>query len=234
MVFASNLVCCEYSFVFLSPVGCRVLVLTVGCICQLAVFCCQVLTVYCGVFVVCCWFLVVGYRLSGGVGCWLSVSTFFHCRRHCPDLHPTVTLSKNSAMVECQTGDLRDDDWLSANTNVYFHRWNYTVKRLATSLLGTGKSLTFFTVWSYSLQLRSFHHQQNNPPARPPLSRQAGQESASETVNVIYLKSGWDLAETCLTANAHLATVLGSSPVSTDTAESEGRQCWITYFKKSN
>ncbi len=38
-----------------------------------------------------------------------------------------------------------------------------------------------------------------------------------------------------LTANAAVATVLGSIPASSDTMESEGRQikqCWISYIKK--
>jgi hypothetical protein len=47
----------------------------------------------------------------------------------------------------------------------------------------------------------------------------------------------WDLAEWLerLTANAVVATVLGSIPASSDTVESEGRQmkqCWISYIKK--
>ncbi len=50
-------------------------------------------------------------------------------------------------------------------------------------------------------------------------------------------ESGWDLAEWLerLTANAVVATVLGSIPASSDTVESEGRQmkqCWISYIKK--
>ncbi len=45
---------------------------------------------------------------------------------------------------------------------------------------------------------------------------------------------GWDAAEWLerLTANAEVATVPGSIPASSDTAESEGRQmkhCWIKY-----
>ncbi len=48
---------------------------------------------------------------------------------------------------------------------------------------------------------------------------------------------GWDLAEWLerLTANAVVATVLGSIPASSDTVESEGRQmkqCWISYIKR--
>ncbi len=47
---------------------------------------------------------------------------------------------------------------------------------------------------------------------------------------------GWDLAERLerLTANAKVATVLGSIPASSGTVESEGRQmkqCWIKYLK---
>jgi hypothetical protein len=50
--------------------------------------------------------------------------------------------------------------------------------------------------------------------------------------------SGWDLAEWLerLTVNVAVATVLGSIPASSDTAESEGRQmkqCWISYITKS-
>ncbi len=57
-------------------------------------------------------------------------------------------------------------------------------------------------------------------------------------------QSGWDLTESGgdlaewlerLTANAVVATVLGSIPTSSDTVESEGRkmkQCWISYIKK--
>ncbi len=54
---------------------------------------------------------------------------------------------------------------------------------------------------------------------------------------MIYLADGgWDLAEWLdrLTANAEVATVLGSIPASSDTVESEGRQmkqCWIKYIK---
>ncbi len=39
------------------------------------------------------------------------------------------------------------------------------------------------------------------------------------------------------TANAEVATVLGSIPASSDTVESEGRQmkrCWIQYIEKKN
>ncbi len=48
---------------------------------------------------------------------------------------------------------------------------------------------------------------------------------------------GWDLTEWLerLTANAVVATVLGSITASSDTVESEGRQmkqCWISYRKK--
>ncbi len=48
-------------------------------------------------------------------------------------------------------------------------------------------------------------------------------------------ESGWDLAEKLerLTANAKVATVLGSIAASSDTVESEGRQmkqCWIKYI----
>ncbi len=44
--------------------------------------------------------------------------------------------------------------------------------------------------------------------------------------------TGWDVAEWLerLSANAEVATVLGSIPASSDTVESEGRQmkqCWI-------
>jgi hypothetical protein len=105
-------------FCFLSPVGCRLLVFTVGCICQLAVFCCQVLAVYCLLLVPCC-------RVSV-VECWLLII----CVCFFPLSVPTsasntviVTLSKfSSCRINGQTGDLRDDDWLSANTNVYFHK----------------------------------------------------------------------------------------------------------------
>jgi hypothetical protein len=50
--------------------------------------------------------------------------------------------------------------------------------------------------------------------------------------------SGWDLAEWIerLAVNAKIATVLGSTPASSETVESEGRrmkQCWITYMKKT-
>ncbi len=53
----------------------------------------------------------------------------------------------------------------------------------------------------------------------------------------ICIADGWDLAEWLerLAANANFATVLGSSPASSDTVQSEGRQmkqCWITYIKK--
>ncbi len=53
---------------------------------------------------------------------------------------------------------------------------------------------------------------------------------------------GWDLAELWmrssrrLAANAVVATVLDSTPASSDTVESAGRQmkqCWISYIKKS-
>jgi len=49
--------------------------------------------------------------------------------------------------------------------------------------------------------------------------------------------SGWDLAEWLerLTANAVVATVLGTIPESSDTVEFEGRQmqqCWISYIKR--
>jgi hypothetical protein len=49
--------------------------------------------------------------------------------------------------------------------------------------------------------------------------------------------SGWDLVEWLerLAVNAKVATVLGSIPASSDTAESEGRQmkqCRRTYTKK--
>jgi hypothetical protein len=40
-----------------------------------------------------------------------------------------------------------------------------------------------------------------------------------------------------LTANAEVATALGSIPASTDTVESEGRQmkqCWIQYIEKKS
>jgi hypothetical protein len=40
----------------------------------------------------------------------------------------------------------------------------------------------------------------------------------------------------CLTANAEVATVLGSISASSDTVESEGRrmkQCWIQYIEKN-
>ncbi len=50
-------------------------------------------------------------------------------------------------------------------------------------------------------------------------------------------KSGWDLAELLerLTANAEVATVLGSLPASPDTVEYEGRQmkqCWIKFLHR--
>ncbi len=50
---------------------------------------------------------------------------------------------------------------------------------------------------------------------------------------------GWDLAEWLerLTANAVVATVLGSIPASFDTVESEGwhmKQCWISCIKRKN
>ncbi len=53
----------------------------------------------------------------------------------------------------------------------------------------------------------------------------------------VYSKNGWDLAEWLerLTANAPVATVLGSIPASVGTVESEGRQmkqCWILYEQK--
>ncbi len=52
-------------------------------------------------------------------------------------------------------------------------------------------------------------------------------------------KYGWDLVEWLerLTANAAVATVLGSIPASSDTVESEGRQmkqCWISYIDGKN
>jgi hypothetical protein len=50
---------------------------------------------------------------------------------------------------------------------------------------------------------------------------------------------GWDLAAWLerLTANAVVATVLGSIPASSDTVVSEGRpmkQCWMSYIKRKN
>ncbi len=50
--------------------------------------------------------------------------------------------------------------------------------------------------------------------------------------------SGWDLAVWLerQTANAEVATVLGSIPASSDTVESEGRQmnqCWIQYVHRN-
>ncbi len=56
-------------------------------------------------------------------------------------------------------------------------------------------------------------------------------------VRLAKFSSGWDLAEWLerLTANAVVATVLGSIPASSDTVESEGRQmkqCWISYIKE--
>ncbi len=54
----------------------------------------------------------------------------------------------------------------------------------------------------------------------------------------INFHSGWDVAEWLerLTANAKVATVLGSIPASSVTVESEGRQmkqCWIQYKEKN-
>ncbi len=53
---------------------------------------------------------------------------------------------------------------------------------------------------------------------------------------------GWDLDSRAellerLTANAVVATALGSIPASSDTVETEGlqmKQCWITYIKRKN
>ncbi len=56
---------------------------------------------------------------------------------------------------------------------------------------------------------------------------------------VVHLIHGWDVAEWIerLTANAEVATVLGSIPASSDTVESEGRQmklCLIKYIHKKS
>jgi hypothetical protein len=75
--------------------------------------------------------------------------------------------------------------------------------------------ITFFTVYEYILG--------------PPLSHEHSKNPLAEC--------GWDLAERLerLTANAKVATVLGSIPASFDTVESKGRQmkqCWIKYTEK--
>jgi hypothetical protein len=77
------------------------------------------------------------------------------------------------------------------------------------------------------------------PPSLPSMSRVVSLYRVRNTVIVgffyedeIYVR-GWDLAEWLepLTANAEVATILGSIPASSDKVEYEGRrkmkQCWI-------
>ena len=61
----------------------------------------------------------------------------------------------------------------------------------------------------------------------------------SQILQTHRIERGWDLAEWLerLTANAVVATVLGSIPASSDTVKSEGRQmkqCWISEIKRKN
>jgi hypothetical protein len=71
------------------------------------------------------------------------------------------------------------------------------------------------------------------------IGTQKGSRYREEYMYFSKIYSGWDLAQWLerLTANAEVATVLGSIPASSDTVESEGRQmkqCWIQYIEKIN